>query len=176
MLLNFRSTTDYSFTFLVVTFLGGFLRLEVAKEGNFFFKIFLMIHMTVLLTRKPPTVDWMRLYSYRAKYSQLYSWEYLCLWPWSCLPHLGSGWNIKAAFALFCWPKENIVAFHAGDVELFKQNANLEQISCQQLIRKHLCLSWGSGNGRYSKPMSLGFSAVCSGFIHHKVSSRTAKL
>lgn len=56
------------------------------KEIPLFFDFFLMPHMAVLLTRKPPTVNCMRLYNYRAKHSQLYSWEYLCLCPWSVPP------------------------------------------------------------------------------------------
>lgn len=31
----------------------------------------------------------------------------------------------------------NIVVFHAGDVELFKLNANLEQVSCQQIMKEY---------------------------------------
>lgn len=71
------------------------------------------------------------LHSYRAKLIPSHVAESACTSEHEpFLPHLGLGWKIKAAFALFCWPKENIVAFHAGDVELFKQNANLEQTSC----------------------------------------------
>lgn len=67
MLWNFKTTITW-FSFWLA-FFGGILRLEVAKEGNAFgfWFCFSVPHMAVLLTGKPPAVNWMMLYSYRAK-------------------------------------------------------------------------------------------------------------
>lgn len=122
--LEFQEHRWLLFYFLAGIFGEGFLRLEVAKEGNAFgfWFCFLMPHMAVLLTGKAPTVNWMMLYSHRANLiASPVAESTRASEPEPYLPHLALGRKIKAAFPLFCWPEENIVAFHAGDVELFKQ-------------------------------------------------------
>jgi len=68
-----------------------------------FWFCFLVPHMAVSLTGKPPTVNWMMLHSYRAKLLPSRAAQSACAPECELyLPHLGLGGRIKAAFALFC--------------------------------------------------------------------------